>query len=149
MKVVCDTNILVSGILLGGPPREIIRLASRGHVTNFVSAPILRELEAVLSRPKFRLSSEQVLAMLALVRETSDLVDPNTSLRVITDDPDDDRILEAALCVSAEYIVSGDKHLLDLKEWRNIRIVTAATFMHEIIGQHEGDATAHPKPEQQ
>ena len=137
MKIVCDTNILVSGILFGGHPREIIRLASRGSVTNFISARILRELEDVLSRPKFKLSSEQILGMITLVRETFDFVDPDVSLRVVTSDPDDNRILEAALSADAECIVSGDKHLLELEEWKGIRIIKDSTFMENIMGQHE------------
>lgn len=140
MKIICDTNILVSGILFGGPPREIIRLASRGNLTSFVSAHMLRELENVLSRPKFKLSSEQILGILALVRETFDFVDPDVSLKVIDIDQDDDRILEAALCAGAQYIVSGDKHLLGLGEWKNIRIVKASTFMENIMGQHEPES---------
>ncbi|MBU0677657.1 MAG: putative toxin-antitoxin system toxin component, PIN family [Verrucomicrobia bacterium] len=136
MNIVCDTNILVSGILFGGHARDILRQASRGNVTNFVSADILRELETVLARPKFGLHSEQTLAIIALVRDTYDYVEPDTSVDAVSDDPDDNRILEAAFCADAEYIVSGDKHLLSLKEWEGIRIVKASTFIQKVLGQH-------------
>ena len=125
----CDTNTLVSGILFGGHPREIIQAASRGYVTNFISAAILRELEDVLARPKFGLSSEQILGIVALVRETFDFVEPDVSVNAVATDPDDNRILEAAVSAEAEYIVSGDKHLLALSEWKGIQIVNASRFM--------------------
>ncbi len=65
MNIVCDTNILISGILFGGHARTIIQLASRGSVTNFLSPTMLRELEDVLARPKFGLTTEQVLNIAA------------------------------------------------------------------------------------
>ena len=97
MNIVCDTNILVSGILFGGHARDIIRLASRGTVTNFISAHMLRELEDVLARRKFGLSAEQVLSIVALVRDTFEFIEPHESVKVVAADPDDDRIIEAAI----------------------------------------------------
>lgn len=134
MNIVCDTNILVSGVLFGGHARTIIRMASRGRVTNFVSPHILRELEEVLARQKFGLSSEQVFHIVALARDTFEFVDPEVSINAISTDSDDDRILEAAVCASAELIVSGDKHLLDLGDWEGIQVVTAAVFVKNLAG---------------
>ena len=139
MNIVCDTNILVSGLLFGGNPRNIIRAASRGLVTNYISAPILRELEDVLSRPKFGLRSEEVHEIMALVRDTFDFIEPHLVIEAVTSDPDDDRILEAAVASNAQYIVSGDKHLLKLGQWEEIPIVTAEVFISEVTdGQKRG-----------
>lgn len=135
MNVVCDTNILISGILFGGYARQILRLASQGVITNFISSEILHELEEVLIRPKFGLQFEQVLSLISLIRDSFELVVPSRSVNTILNDPDDNRILEAALEANASFIISGDRHLLNLMEWEGIRVVTPAAFMEEIIGR--------------
>ena len=137
MNIVCDTNVLVSSVLFGGNARTIIRMASRGLVTNFLSPHILREFEEVLARKKFGLNREQVLHIVALARDTFEFTEPAVSIRSISSDPDDDRILEAAVSASAEFIVSGDKHLLDLGEWESIQVVTAADFVKKTKSQQE------------
>ena len=131
MNIVCDTNILVSGVLFGGNARKIIRAASQGLVVNYISTAILREFEDVLKRPKFGLQPEQVVAITALVRDTFEMDEPDFDLKVIPNDPDDDRILEAAIEAQAKYIISGDKHLLKLGRWEDVGIVTAAAFVRD------------------
>ena len=129
MKIVCDTNVLISGILFGGNARQILDLATRGAVTNAISADILNEAQGVLLRPKFGLSTSQVLGILELFRDTFETVIPGCPVAAITDDPDDNRILEAALAAKADAIVSGDKHLLDLGTWNGIPILSLADFL--------------------
>lgn len=131
MRVVCDTNVLISGILFGGKPRELLRLCSSGKVTNFTSPALLKEAEAVLIRPKFGLNEEQVYGIIRLFRDTFSIVRPEISLSVITADPDDNRVLETANAAQAEAIISGDAHLLDLGQWNGIKILTPADFLVE------------------
>ena len=129
MKIVCDINILISGILFGGKPREILRLCASGTVTNRISPVILKEVEEVLLRPKFDLKEEQVYEIIRLFRDTFTLVSPDRCLSIVTADPDDNRILETALATEADAIVSGDAHLLDLVNWNCIPILSADTFL--------------------
>lgn len=129
MKIVCDTNILISGILFGGKPREILRLCSSGTVVNFISPDILKEVEEVLLQPKFGLNEEQVYEIIRLFRDTFTLVSPDRRLSVVTADPDDNRILEAALLAEADAIVPGDAHLLGLVNWNGIPVLSADTFL--------------------
>lgn len=129
MKIVCDTNILISGILFGGKPREILRLCSYGAVTNCISPDFLKKVEEVLLRPKFDLKEKQVYEIIRLFRDTFMLVSPDERLSVVTADPDDNRILEAALSAEADVIVSGDAHLLDLFKWNNIPVLSPDTFL--------------------
>jgi putative PIN family toxin of toxin-antitoxin system len=133
MRVVCDTNVLISGILFGGKPRELLRLCSSGKVTNFTSPALLKEVEAVLTRPKFGLNEEQVYGIIRLFRDTFSLVRPEISLSVITADPDDNRVLETASAAQAEVIISGDAHLLDLGQWEGIPVFTSAAFLMEFF----------------
>ena len=137
MRIVCDTNVLLSGFLFGGHCRTIVRLISEARIDGFISSALVAEFEGVLLRPKFGLTANQVGATIDLVRQTFVLVSPAESVAVVKDDPDDDAVLEAALAASAELVVSGDSHLLDLVEFRGIRIVSPACLMREIRGQHQ------------
>lgn len=129
MRVVCDTNVLISGILFGGKPRELLRLCSSGKVTNFTSPALLKEVEEVLIRPKFGLNEEQVYGIIRLFRDTFSIVRPEIILSVITADPDDNRALEAASSAQAEAIISGDAQLLELGQWNKIPVLTPADFL--------------------
>ncbi len=129
MRIVCDTNVLVSGVLFNGPPRRILERVALGKIENAVSLDILAEAKDVLIRPKFGLSSAQVAGIIESFTETFILVTPVERVRVVENDPDDDRILEAALAAKANLIVSGDKHLLSLGNWNNVEILSPAGFM--------------------
>ncbi len=129
MKIVCDTNVLVSGVLFGGNARTILRLVSRARVMNVISAPVLDECERVFIRPKFGLSQSYVIEIISLFRDTFELVIPSRSVSVVEADPDDNRILETALAGDCRVIVSGDTHLLDLNEWQNIKILSPVQFL--------------------
>lgn len=135
MKIVSDTNVLVSGMLFGGHSRQILNWSSRGRVTNFISEEILDEVKEVLLRPKFKLTYQQVNAVIALFRDTFEIVNPAIHHEVIQSDPDDDLILDAAMEAQAEVIVSGDMHLRSLASWRGIRILSPAEFVMEFEGQ--------------
>ena len=137
MRVVADTNIVVSGLLWRGNPRRILDAARAGDIQLFTTPVLLAELEDVLSREKFasRLASASATphdlvlgyAALAYVIETAE-IEP-----VILADPDDDAILACAVAAHCEVIVSGDSHLLTLKQYQDIRVVTAAEFLTEIL----------------
>jgi len=135
VKIVCDTNILVSGVLFGGHARRLLILAAQGNLVNFTSPDLLREAEDVLLRPKFGLKPDQVFNIIVLFRDTFELVAPSCRINAIAADPADNMVLEAAETASAQFIVSGDKHLLDMNAWRSIRIVSPATFIQDIIGR--------------
>ena len=136
MRVVADTNIVVSGLMWRGNPRRILDAARTGEIQLLTTVALLAELEDVLGRDKFavRLVSAAVTprdlvlgyAALASVIEPAE-IDP-----VVLADPDDDAVIACAVAGHSEVIVSGDSHLLDLKQYQRIRIVTAAEFIAEI-----------------
>lgn len=139
MRVVADTNTVVSGLLWLGTPRQVLDAARNGRLQLFTSAELLVELEDVLKRPKFalRLTSagasarELVLGYAAL----APLVAPADIEPVIVSDPDDDAVLACAVAAQAEIIVSGDSHLLGLQQYRNIAIVRAAELLARVTLQ--------------
>jgi uncharacterized protein len=138
MRVVADTNTIVSGLLWQGSPRKVLEAARKGKFELFTSVALLTELEGVLERDKFtkRLAiadltaRELVLGYAALATPITPLAIPT----VILDDPDDDAVLACALAATADVIVSGDGHLLSLKTYQGIDILTAPKLLARILG---------------
>lgn len=129
MRVVLDTNVVVSALIFpGGPPEAVYRLALEGRVELITSKPLLLELGSVLVA-KFGWGSEQAEEAVAQLGRLGDVVTPGESVQVIADDPADDRVLEAAAAGAASVIVSGDRHLLRLGAWRSIAIERPARFL--------------------
>jgi len=134
MKIVCDTNVLISALLWGGTPGRILDRIEAGLDTLYTSRLLLQELEDVLNYPKITrilerrdLSSSDILELVienAQIMETS-----NTPMRVVPDDPDDDHVIECAVTAHADYILTGDSHLLALKVWQSIPILSAGEYL--------------------
>ena len=132
MRVVLDTNILISAFVFpGGTPEAVYRAALEGRVELVTSPPLLAELGGVLST-KFGWDPSMAEEAVAQIVRVGIVVRPTEELPVIVDDPDDDRVLEAAVTGDAEVIVSGDRHLLKLGTWRGIRIERAAAFLSRL-----------------
>ncbi|MFA4886340.1 MAG: putative toxin-antitoxin system toxin component, PIN family [Desulfotomaculaceae bacterium] len=134
MRVVLDTNVLISGMLIpGGPPGKIVDLWTENIITVIVSQALIEEFFDVLLRPKFKRAGtvieRQDLLMGLLEMENSVFVFPGVRLHVIEDDPEDNHVLECALEGKVQYIISGDTHLLALKEFQGIPIVAPAEFI--------------------
>jgi len=130
--LVLDTNILVSALLFGGPPREILSLIVAGTVDCSLSSSIFDELEDVLQRPKFGVSSQQVRAIVEVLSVLCRVVNPSEPISAIRTDPDDNRVLECALEARADVIVSGDAHLRELAVYEGIRILNPSEFLRAV-----------------
>lgn len=127
-KVVLDTNVYISAVLFGGNPEEIRKLSKEGKIEVLISEAIISEIADVLRR-KFNWESWQISQLIDDIREVSTLIIPRQSISLIADDADN-RILECALEGNAQYIISGDKrHLLPLKGYRDIRILSPDEFL--------------------
>lgn len=130
-RVVLDSNVVISAFLFGGPPARVLDRVLAGAVQCFTSPPILDELRGVLQRPKFGLSQAQALALAEEFRDLCQVITPTHKVQAVPADPADDMILACALAAGADLVVSGDAHLLNLRQWRNIRILSPAEFMRE------------------
>jgi putative PIN family toxin of toxin-antitoxin system len=113
MRVVFDTNVFVSGLNFGGKPATVLQMAAKAECILVTSEDILQEIEDVLLR-KFFWSAGNVAATLTGIRAMADVVKPDIMLSDC-EDPDDNRILEAAVAGGVACIVSGDRHLLRMK----------------------------------
>lgn len=136
MRIVADTNVVVSAFLWGGPPREVLVAARDQRVALFTSAPLIAELEDVLGRAKFAprfqaigaRPDELLTRYLALVH----FVTPAPMDVAVSRDPDDDRVLAAAIAAKADLVVSGDRDLLDLGQFLAMQIVAADVAVRRI-----------------
>jgi len=128
MRVVIDTNIIVSAYL-GGVLEEILKAFKAGKFTFIVSKSIAEEYLRVLSRPKFKIERDEIDDFASLLVSKAEFVMPTETIAAIPSDPTDNKFLEAAVEGKAIYIVSGDSHLLELKTFRGIEILTAKEFI--------------------
>ena len=137
LRIVLDSNVIISGFLFGGPPARLLEHALDNSMLCFTSQPILDEVREVLQRPKFGLSSDQALSLIEELHDLCEVVTPKRRVRAITEDPDDNVILECASEAGAEVIVSGDAHLLDLGRWEGIHILSPADAMKRVQAHRE------------
>lgn len=133
IRVVFDTNIVISGRLWSGAPKQALHLADTGRVKMFISEEMIDELRDVISRPKFanrlNLLSKTAEQVVIDHLQTAEIIEVNLVPSVVKADPDDNKIVACAVAADARYLVSGDPHLLSLKNYENTFIVTVNQFL--------------------
>ncbi len=128
MKIVLDTNVLVSGIFFTGPPADILKGWRNGNFILVTSKEILLEYHRVAEELSRRYPGIDITRILELITIYSEVVEPGNLQMAVSEDPDDDKFIACALAGNCEIIVSGDKHLLKVSGFRNIRIITPRKF---------------------
>jgi putative PIN family toxin of toxin-antitoxin system len=123
-RVVFDTNVFVSAYGFGGSPADLIRAAIRGEIRLVTSPAILAEVARVLA-DKLEFEQERVEAVVRQIARVADVVRPTERLSVVADEPDN-RVPECAVAGEADLIISGDRHLLSLREYAGIRVLGVA-----------------------
>lgn len=124
---VIDTNIYISAIFWDGKPREVIDLGRDGKITIFTSLDIENEIAGKL-RTTFKLAEEDVNQILLDFSTFTLPIRINKQLIGVHDDPDDNKFIECAVECRADYIISGDRHLLNLKEYEGIKLIKSSEF---------------------
>jgi len=136
LKLVLDTNTVISGFLWRKAPRLILDAATEGRIQLATSAALVDELARVLSRTKFsRKIAEHGVPAHALVERYAKLAEsitPAQIRRTVPHDADDDHVIACALAAQADWIVSGDRHLLNLKHYHGMRIIDAAEAVRSL-----------------
>ena len=130
MKIVIDTNVLISAMYFGGNPRKLVRLLLKDSFDAFANEEIVNEYNEVTD--EFMEKYEDKLADVAL----PDIISKMHQIEVTTEvhicrDPDDDKFIGCAIDSKSKYIVSGDKDLLAVDKYENVDIVTVADFLSE------------------
>ncbi len=126
--VVLDTNIFISAVFWEGKPYIVVKKAINQEIIVFISNYIIDEIRKVLVRD-FNLEKQEIEDIVNAVLYFTHLIEPKESVTVIKDDPKDDKILDCAVACNADFIVSQDNHLLNLKSFRNIKIVSPEEFL--------------------
>ena len=127
MKVVFDTNVLVAAFVTEGVCAKLLGRARRKQLDLVISPFILKEFEKVLLK-KLSASREQMRTAAKLLSEAAQIVSPASIVSGVCRDPDDDQILSCALSAEADYLVTGDSDLLELREFRKIKILPPGAF---------------------
>jgi len=130
MKVVLDTNVVVSGLLWDGNESKVLELCHKGTIQNFASPAILSEIERVLQYKKFKLVIREIEDLMNLFQDFTRIVKPSQAIGIIENDEPDNRFLECAVAANVDLIVSGDTHLLELQEFQGRRIINAAELLN-------------------
>lgn len=127
VRVVLDTNIIISAILCGGKPDKVLNLVLEEKITAIISPVLTSELKEVFSK-KFPLSEADCKLAFKNIEESFEVVQPEKKIDVLRD-KDDNRVLEAAIEGDCAYIITGDKDLLELRSYKKIKIITASDFL--------------------
>lgn len=127
LRVVIDTNVLVSALLFGGTPGKLIPLWKNGHIRPFASKAIIQEYLRVFAYPKFELTENEITYLLYQeILPYLEIIDVASGKTFVSNDPSDDKFVLCAFKANADIIISGDTHLLSLKKIENIQVVTPA-----------------------
>jgi putative PIN family toxin of toxin-antitoxin system len=132
--VVIDTNVMVSALLFGRKPGELIQLWKTVRIQPLISKEITEEYLRVLAYPKFDLSEKEIEFLFnheILPYFKAVQIKPGRWTTTIKDDPSDDMFIRCAVSGMGNVIISGDRHLLDLKSYDQIRILSVSLFLKE------------------
>jgi len=134
LRVVLDTNVIVSGVIADqGVPFQILKSWEKGELVVIVSEPILQEVDQVLRYPRIKdkrhLTERDIRNVLRSLRRNGLSTPAETGIEAIPEDPEDNKFIIAAVEGEADYIVSGNSHLRDLKSYRGIKIVSPSEFV--------------------
>jgi hypothetical protein len=133
--VVIDTNVVVSALLFGGTPGRLLSMWRSGRLMPFISSPILEEYLQVLAYPRFELAEEEIdFLVYRQILPYFEVVTVAGDAPVIASDPSDDKFLHCAVAAQADALVSGDRHLLNLGNYRHIPILSPSKLLQRISG---------------
>ena len=128
-KVVLDTNVIISALFWKGNPRKVYDLIRQGMLVMLLSDDMEKEFIRVLGYEKFGLSPQEMMPFLRDLRTHARHVETNSKISAVIVDPSDNIFRECALDGNADFIISGDKHLLEIGVFRGIKIVRAGEFL--------------------
>ena len=133
MRIILDTNVLISGIFFKGPPYQVLSAWRDGHIDLIVSEKIFTEYVEVCQRLNDKYPTIEIHGILDLIALNAQFYQPIESKSQITADPDDDKFIECAIAADVRIIISGDQHLLDVNGYHGIEVVRPADFIANFL----------------
>ena len=130
VRVLIDTNVLLSGIFWPGKSKALLNAVRQGEIHYITSKHLLDELQGVLSDPTkpFGLNDHEIDKIINEIRTFAEIIVPTSHIEVCRD-PDDNRVLECAIDGEVDYIITGDKDILVLDSFEGIKIITVDNFL--------------------
>ena len=132
MRLVLDANIFVSSFFWGGNPRMVLERVIEGIDELFITKEILDEIEEVMGRSKFHAEKEEVEYFINSIEEIGNKIVPKIKIKNGSRDKADNKYIECGMAANVDYIISGDIHLLELREYGNIKIKSAREYLKTI-----------------
>ena len=132
MKIVVDTNVVISGVFFGGNPRKIVEAIVDGAINAYATAEIVDEYMEIIESMIMRKQGKISLSILSPLFSSLKVIEGKTDIAICRD-PDDDKFIECAVDAKALYIVSGDNDLLDIEAYDGIQIITAKEFCEKYL----------------
>ncbi|MBI9086449.1 MAG: putative toxin-antitoxin system toxin component, PIN family [Desulfobacterales bacterium] len=130
VRVAIDTNMVVSALLFGGTPGQLLGLWQEGQIQPFASPAVVDEYLRVLAYPRFQLGEKEIEYLIyRQILPYFQIVTPEPGPVIVNADPSDDAFLHCAVKARVHAIISGDRHLLALETFEDIPIVTTAVFL--------------------
>jgi putative PIN family toxin of toxin-antitoxin system len=130
IRVVLDTNVLISALLFKGELSRIVGLWQKGKIVPIISKETFDELRAVLEYPKFSLTAAEIKSLIEReILPFFEVVNVGEHVRGACRDPGDDKFISCAISANAGFIVTGDKDLSDLKKYQFVKIIQASNFI--------------------
>jgi putative PIN family toxin of toxin-antitoxin system len=133
VKIVLDTNVLVSGMLFAGPPHEILRAWSKRRLELALSSEIKEEYRRVAARFRDQFPTVDLDALLNLVLIEAEMCRPTPLPEPVSSDRADDKFLACAIACGADAIISGDKHLLRVSGYRGVTVMKPRAFVERYL----------------
>jgi putative PIN family toxin of toxin-antitoxin system len=129
MKIVLDANIVISAFFWGGNPRTVLERVITGTDELFITKEILDEINDVIRRPKFHADEHEINYFINSIEEIAHKIVPKKRIDNSSRDKTDNKYIECGITARVDYLISGDIHLLELGEYKNIKIVTAKKYL--------------------
>ncbi|MCL2067572.1 MAG: putative toxin-antitoxin system toxin component, PIN family [Treponema sp.] len=134
MKIVLDANIFISSLFWGGNPRVVLERVINKSDELFITNEILAEIEEVLRRPKFHAGKNEIEYYIKSIEDIANKVVPEKITGKGSRDKTDNKYIECGIACNADYIISGDIHLLEITEFSGIEIITAKKYLEMVDG---------------
>jgi putative PIN family toxin of toxin-antitoxin system len=135
VRIVLDTNVLISGIFFSGPPHRILKAWHRGKLTLVISESIFDEYQRVANELSAQFPDIELESILALLLTESELIQAGELKEQVCADPDDDKFLACALAGKCRVVISGDKELLKVSGYRGIEVLRPREFIERFLSE--------------
>jgi len=133
LRIVLDTNVLISAVISGGKPEQLLNLAVQRQYVLLLSREVMKEFAGALKYPKFRMTKREIANASRALMRTARIIEVTSSRKIVQDDPQDNILVNLALDGHADYIVTGDRQLLTIATYKGIKIIGVDDMLKKLV----------------